>query len=611
MNNTKQINILRYIILICVLILIGGLLITVANYIPVVEEKKSASMEEIESEGYFPAVPSMQGGYGSFASMEPTSLELATDMLMLKMAFYEGEDQGLEQAFRCYSTQYEEEYSRYWHGYVVVLRVLFLFFDYYEIRILNAVCQALLIGALAFQILQEKGKKYMLAFLTSYFLLMPMAVSQCLQYTWVFYVTFGALLLYIKHRSFWEQGCRYIYFFTIVGAVTIYLDLLTYPLLTWGLPLVWWILLQDKEETAIQYLKKVIFSGIAWILGYGSMWIGKWTLGSIVLRENLFRKAFSEALLWTVNEGEATITFADRLEAIYINWSTYEYKFYVLLLVLWLSYGIIKLIICGWKTNPRSAALFLIVISSFVWYLFLAGHTSMHHIFTHRIFGVSVAAFLGIVLISTEIWQLKREGLLYRGGMVCIAVLGAVLVMLQMKDEYYLFNGGAAFYEIVAENEVEIEFTPSYSEVRRINLGFRPENNVEGFIQLTLWDGEMVVDQLQLPVLDYVDGNFHELEVDWKLEPHKEYCLSLEKVDFGGDLRIWLSTDGQMVMTEFGETQLDDILCTGQILGGITYWCGFTDFSKKLVFAGAYLALAVMMVYAIYSTQNDLIHKNK
>ena len=64
--------------------------------------------------------PSIQGEFGDFHSEKPTVLELATDALMLKMALYEGE--GIEQAFRCYSEQFEEEYSRYWHGYVVILR---------------------------------------------------------------------------------------------------------------------------------------------------------------------------------------------------------------------------------------------------------------------------------------------------------------------------------------------------------------------------------------------------------------------------------------------------------------------------------------------------------
>ena len=136
------------------------------------------------------------------------------------------------------------------------MRGLLQIFDYYEIRILNGIFQGLLISVTAALIWKQKGVKYALALATSYWLLMPSALSQCLQYTWVYYVAFGALLVYLVKRKYWEKDNRYIFFFVVVGAVTNYLDLLTYPLLTWGLLAVWWLLMQDKEETAISYLKK-------------------------------------------------------------------------------------------------------------------------------------------------------------------------------------------------------------------------------------------------------------------------------------------------------------------------------------------------------------------
>ena len=80
--------------------LIGALLITVANYIPVRDSIKETSLLQLESEGIFPEVISLQGEYGDFHSEKPTTLELATDALILKMALYEGEGEGIEQAFR-------------------------------------------------------------------------------------------------------------------------------------------------------------------------------------------------------------------------------------------------------------------------------------------------------------------------------------------------------------------------------------------------------------------------------------------------------------------------------------------------------------------------------
>ena len=110
MKNRKILG--QSLLLLLAFVIAGSVLITIANYIPINAEIREASLAQLGGEGEFPAVPSMEGGYGDFHSTDPTTLELATDALMVKMALYEGEDAGLRQAFRCYSTQYEAEYSR-------------------------------------------------------------------------------------------------------------------------------------------------------------------------------------------------------------------------------------------------------------------------------------------------------------------------------------------------------------------------------------------------------------------------------------------------------------------------------------------------------------------
>lgn len=607
----------KCIFLICICILAGGILVAVANYLPINGNNKAASLEEISTEGSFPEVPSMQGGYGSFQSMKPTALELATDSLMLKMALYEGEDEGIVQAFRCYSTQYEEEYSRYWHGYVIILRILLLFFDYYEIRILNCIFQYLIFTLTAIMVWRQKGVKHALALASSYLLLMPMALGMCLQYSWIFYVSFMALLLYLSKRSFWEKGSRYIYFFILVGAATIYLDLLTYPLLTWGLVIVWWILMQDDKETPVAYLKKVVFSGIAWIVGYGGMWIGKWCLGSIVLRENLFTKAISEALLWTVNEGDSAITLKDRLDTIFLNWSTYDYKIYLIVLMAWLLYWMIRGIFRKSNKNAKSPALLLIACSSIVWYLVLAGHATMHHIFTHRIFGVSIAAFLGMILVSTQD-NVKRSGekkyiIKYVAAMAVITVF-SVFSMLLLRDDFTRHNGIDEFaqYELVAP--ATMSFTPEYAEVTSINVGVSNVGGAEGYCLIQLIDQENVLDQVEIPIEDFKESNFQNVSVEWNLKAGHQYTLSIEPVENNGTVYLWASTNGKFSLPEYGEVLIGNEKVQGQMLASISYWCILTDNSQRLLFTGTYIGIYMMILYSCWSLmgrkRKDVLNQN-
>lgn len=598
----------RHIVNCCLLLILlvfaCGVLITAANYLPIKESHKSASLEQIGREGLFPEVPSMDGEYGSFHSMNPTTLDLATDSLMLKMALYEGEDAGIIQAFRCYSTQYEEEYSRYWHGYVVVLRLLLLFFDYHEIRILNGICQSLLVAAAAFYMWRQKGVKYALALASSYVLLMPMALANCLQYSWVFYVSFGFLFIYLRHRDYWESENRYIYYFILVGGVTIFLDLLTYPLLAWGLLITWCIILQEKEETMAFFLKRVVFSGISWIIGYGCVWIGKWALGSIILRENLFKKAFSEAVLWTVNEGDTAITLYDRFRTLYTNWSMYNYNIYLIVLAVWLLYWVVGGFLSGYKKSSKAPALLLVSLSSIVWYVFMAGHTTMHHIFTYRIFGVSIAAFIGMILLCTET---NAEGMKTGKQRIgyWVTVLGtgvlSVFLMLQLRDSYSVRNSECSLTRIEVDAPVSMAFTPAYENVTLLNLGFWVQNGEKGYGRLSLLDGEDVAEQVVFPLCDCMEGNFNEVAQDWKLKAGHPYTLLFETIDKDGQVYLWVTSDNAMPMAEYGEAVMGDKRLSGQILGGITYWCGLTEGSKRLLFVIAFMGMGLMLVYSVRS----------
>lgn len=588
------------VVLLLATMVLGAILISTANYIPINQVNKQESLAQLSSEGWFPEVPSMAGGYGSFDSMNPTALELATDNLMIKMALYDGEESGIIQAFRCFSTQYGDEYSRYWHGYVVILRFLLMFFNYYNIRIINGICQILIFSAIVYFLLKNKGIKYALALATSYILLMPLALAQCLQYSWIFYVAFGALLLYLKYKIYLEQKERYVYFFLLLGAATTFFDLLTYPLLTWGLVIVWWLLLQENEESVVGNIVKVIISAISWIIGYVVMWIGKWVIGSLVLKENLFQRAISEALLWTVDEGENAITFKDRLHTLFLNWDTYSYKLYFTILLVWLLYVVVRGIL-GCVKDSRVPALFLIGFSSIVWYIVLAGHTTMHHIFTHRIYGVSIAAFLGIVLVSTKeksrVISVKR----LLGNCLFTAIIGviSILLMLQLRSDYDVNNYAYTFDTVLANDTIYMTFTPSFAQISNINIGISVEGGGEGEYIISLLDGERIVYQNSVPASEWIEGNLHGLPVNWKLIVGRQYTLQIDRIGSEGNTYLWVTTDGLMPLTEYGETTIGEKFIRGQMLTDITYWCRPVGKYNCLFWTSTFISICLMMIAAL------------
>lgn len=367
-----------------------------------------------------------------------------------------------------------------------------------------------------------------------------------------------------------------------------------------GLPVVWMILLQ-KEQSVFVHIKKVVCSAIAWGIGYAGMWIGKWAVGSIVLRENLFRRALKEIFLWTVEEGDSAKTLSDCFKAIYLNIETYSYKLYLLVLILWFLYWIFKAVKDGTIKNRKAPALCLIGISSVVWYFILADHVTMHHVFTHRIFVISIAAFLGIVLISTEHEKteiLDRKCRTKCMGVITLIGLLAIVLMLQIRDTYSRHNGGLNFSAIQITGLVSMGFIPEYSEIRQIQIGLYTENSNTGLYHLLVLDEDTVVEEAVLPVDGTQGNNFYSIEVNWELKAGHLYTLVIETVDADGDFMIYTTENGLLGIPEYGIVTIGNENVNGQMLAGITYYCRLAESKKQILFIIIYWAFGLMLIYS-------------
>lgn len=325
----------------------GTLLLVLAYMLPVNIENRDSSYETLEQEGWYPrSLVSSRSLDTYFHSFYPDVLDDSTDSIMLYMAMDDSEGNPLYRAMDSYGT-YSGSYARYWHGYVAVLRPLLLLFDFAELRMVNGICQILLVLVLALMIGKKSGIRYVLMLVTSYALLAPSALAMGLQFTWIFYIAFIGTLVLVKKSEFFEEKQRYLFFFMILGMFTCYFDLLTYPLVTWGIPLIWWVTLDEVKRKETAWLKRVVTTGFAWIAGYAFMWITKWAYATLIVGWNVLEDGFSEAFVRSgTSEGKA-YSLGTRLEAIYTNWKHYEYKVYAILFALWLIWWIAQMILRG------------------------------------------------------------------------------------------------------------------------------------------------------------------------------------------------------------------------------------------------------------------------
>lgn len=401
-------------------LVVGFTLMLVAYALPVGRMKNNiAESHEIYNyEGQYPQITqgfkSMQLDNYTDALMYATAIHPGSGNLIkdaLGNARYEYRDTSMTQALNDYANnvvskeeqKYEMFYSRYWHGYLVVLKPLLLFFNVSEIRMMNMIIQGTFFLVLLYLIRKKIGEQYQLPYIAMMFVLNPIALPLSLQFSWVFYVailgTLGVLILKdIQLRQ------KYILWFWFIGMLTSYMDLLTYPMFTYGLSIIT-LLLICRNQGWKKHVNYVVASGIAWGLGYAIMWIGKWIFTWIFSNGNIIREAMEKILYRTSMVGEG-LEDLNPISVVFKNISVLIKWPYLLLLLIIIGGLYLLREKCGAKKQWENIIPYaIIVIVPIFWLVVKANHSYAHYWFTFRELSITIMAIIvGIMesLINIE-----------------------------------------------------------------------------------------------------------------------------------------------------------------------------------------------------------------
>lgn len=344
-----------------------------------------------------------------------------TDCLMLEHAVYTNPDHSiLEQVLQMYrgETFYAENdpdgwrpgqslmdylsgfdqprevtYSRYWHGYLVLLKPLLLLTSVNTLRLINAAVQLILLGFVLIS-MSKRGHDFLAkAFLVSIPFLFFISTFSSLSLSICLYIMLAALLCQFKWDDRLEKTGKYMEFFLIVGMATSYFDFLTYPLVTLGYPLCVYLYLHGDKS--MQNIKKLCFYSIQWGIGYCGMWAMKWLYADLLSDGSTIKDAFATIFIRTQSVENATrvggfFSVIGKNLAPYSNWCYFMLAFLIGILCLM---DAIKTGIKNLASESRKAIVFFIIaLYPFAWYLVMQNHSDQHWQFTCRILALTVFA---------------------------------------------------------------------------------------------------------------------------------------------------------------------------------------------------------------------------
>lgn len=292
----------------------------------------------------------------------------------------------------------EFEYSRYWHGYLVILRPLLEFFNYQQIRIINYFTFMALLMVLLTSIWKSIGKKECVIFLFSQIVVSLPLIPYNLQFSWTFYIAYIASLLIICKEKRHKNSEYFIYmFFFVIGGLTSFIDLLVTPIITVGLPLTI-LQVMRKDETTQKKLVRIIGVSIAWAVGFAFIWGAKWIIGSWITGTNIVSDAINQMFIRTTGSTwkgmELTVS-----NIVSFVFATLQARHLLILLVILVVVALMAYVLCmkNAKTFIENSWLLLIACMPLVWYFVLREHSIQHGWFTWR--ALVVTLFAGILFV--------------------------------------------------------------------------------------------------------------------------------------------------------------------------------------------------------------------
>lgn len=277
------------------------------------------------------------------------------------------------------------EYTRYWHGYLIIIRPLLLLFNVSTIRVIFVIMFIILAIILLYFINKKINLITAIIFLIGLIWVEYFYIGISLQGAFVFFIMMISSILLLTR---FEKIKSMPFMFFIIGMLTNFFDFLTVPILTFGFPLILYLLL-SKEKSLKKNFINILLIVLAWGVGYALTWISKWVLTYLIFNKNLFETIWQQILYRSV--GGEDIGYADVLL------SNFKYVIGGIFLEILAIFVFVTLKSKKLKIHFEKKSILYLLISlvPFIWYLILENHSYYHSLFTYRnllltIIGVSI-----------------------------------------------------------------------------------------------------------------------------------------------------------------------------------------------------------------------------
>lgn len=302
---------------------------------------------------------------------------------------------------------YEYQYGRYWHGYMILLRPLLAIFNYNQICLIFAGVAWILCIWLLVLVKSKLGLKYM--FITLFYIFsmgyFTMILSISLLPTLLIMIIASIIILKFK-----EKIKDIPYFFFIVGGITTYFCWFNFTLLTLGLPLLFYYMLEkDENNFSLKLFIKIV---IMYFIGRGIFLIAKWIIVDLICDTNIIKDAFGQ-VFYRLSNTTYMHTKTNFVIATFKNIIYYSPA--IIIVYMYLFYKSFCCKICNEKTleklsKKEKIIYILIALIPFGLYIGVVNYSFIHApTYTHRLLMLTLFSITVMFEKKFEIEYKKKD----------------------------------------------------------------------------------------------------------------------------------------------------------------------------------------------------------
>jgi len=337
----------------------------------------------------------------------------------IRTNYYDGGELGVNAGLYLSVTQGTEpnkDYTRYWHGTVMFIRLGHLITDVEGVKLIGFIAFLLLVGLTIFILARKRHWDLAVILALSLAAVQIWNIRLSMEYQPAFILAFVLIPLFLALE---RRGDKWLTVLSVIsGTAVAFFDFLTTETVTILLPLALVVAVRAKENRLSSLKENLLLllkCGICWVLSYGGAFIVKWLVASMVTGENAFALAFSSAEVHTLGGNMQTIDIENRpdnfisgllanLTVLFGGTERVQPERVMLGLIICLL-----LIFSVWymlrKKESSKGTTSLLILGGlvFVRFLVLNNHSYVHEFFVYRTLITLIFALLASVWLNIEL----------------------------------------------------------------------------------------------------------------------------------------------------------------------------------------------------------------